>query len=85
MAATSKAAKPHLMERTGWCGKEILDHTTPSARARVASNFLDRASTPPPAEEGSSLRQTSTDIHRLEPVPRLGLPQTSIAFGRMWA
>ena len=49
-----EAAKPPLMERTGWCGQEILDHTTPAARANVASQLsLDRASTPPPAEEGS--------------------------------
>ena len=52
-----EAAKPPLMERTGWCGQEILDHTTPSARANVASQLsLDRASTPPPAEEGSRCR-----------------------------
>ena len=46
------------MERTGWCGQEILGHTTPAARANVASQLsLDRASTPPPAEEGSRLLQ----------------------------
>ncbi len=34
------AAKPPLLERTGWCGKKFLDHTTPSARAEVASRLL---------------------------------------------
>ena len=58
-----EAAKPPLNERTGWCSQEILDHTTPSARTNEASRlFLNRAATPPPAEEGS-----------LDPAPRLGL------------
>ena len=40
-----EAAKPPLMERTGWFGQEFLDHTTPAARANVASQLsLDRAS-----------------------------------------
>ena len=61
MAATSKrSSEASFMERTGWCGQEILVHTTPSARANVASQLsLDRASTPPPAEEGSRLLQLS--------------------------
>ena len=34
--------------------KKFLDHTTPSARTDEASRlFLDRAATPPPAEEGA--------------------------------
>jgi len=38
--------------------EKFLDHTTPSARVNVASRLsLDRASSPPPAEEGSRLRQ----------------------------
>ena len=41
MAATSReAAKPPLMERTGWCGKKFLDHTTPSARTNEASRLF---------------------------------------------
>ena len=35
-----EAAKPPLMEQTGWCGKEFLDHTTPSARTNEASRFF---------------------------------------------
>ena len=36
--------------------KKFLDHTTPSARTNEASRlFLNRAATPPPAEEGSAL------------------------------
>ena len=35
-----EAAKPPLMERTGWCGQEILDHTTLAARANVASRHF---------------------------------------------
>jgi len=43
-----------VAEGRGGVVKKFLDHTTPSARADVASRlFLDRASTPPPAEEGN--------------------------------
>jgi len=39
--------------------KKFLDHTTLSARTNEASRlFLNRAATPPPAEEGSSLRHS---------------------------
>ena len=54
---------PPQREDGGGGVKELLDHTTPSARTNEASRlFLNRAATPPPAEEGS-----------LEPVPCLGL------------
>ena len=43
-----------VAEGRGGVGQGIPDHTTPSARAEVASQlFLDRASTPPAAQEGS--------------------------------
>ena len=45
--------------------KKFLDHTTPAARVNVASQLsLDRAYTPPPAEEGSRCRtfQSATII-----------------------
>ena len=43
-----------MAEGRGGVVKKFLDHTTPSARANVASRLsLCRASTPPPAEEGS--------------------------------
>jgi len=35
-----EAAKPPLMERTGWWGQEILNHTTPSARTNEASRLF---------------------------------------------
>jgi hypothetical protein len=42
--------------------KKFLGHTTPSARANVASRLsLDRASTPPPAEEGSRFSSEFTE------------------------
>ena len=44
-----------VAEGRGGVIKKFLDHTTPSARTNEASRlFLDRAATPPPAEEGSS-------------------------------
>jgi hypothetical protein len=49
-----------VAEGRGGVAKKFLGHTTPSARANVASRLsLDRASTPPPAEEGSRLLQLS--------------------------
>ena len=75
MAATSKKCSEATFKWSGRGGvvkKKFLDHTTPSARAEVASQlFLDRAATPPPAEEGT----------RLEPVPRLGL-RSDVGEGR---
>ena len=57
-----------MAEGRGGVAKKFLGHTTPSARANVASRLsLDRAATPPPAEEGS-----------LEPLPRLSLRSTSM-------
>ena len=54
MRDQEKAAKPHQLAQTGWCGPGILDHTTPSAPLKEASLLLlDVAATPPPAEEGS--------------------------------
>ena len=42
-----------MAEGRGGVIKKFLDHTTPSARTNEASRlFLDRAATPPPAEEG---------------------------------
>ena len=62
-----------MAEGRGGVAKKFLDHATPSARTNEASRlFLDSAASPPPAEEESSLRQTSTEINRLECVPRLG-------------
>src|SRR6266704_5118419 len=50
------AAKPPLMERTGWCWSTKciwFINTTPSARAKVASRlFLNRAATPPHLRRG---------------------------------
>jgi len=50
------AAKPPLMERTGWCWSTKciwFINTTPSARAKVASRlFLNRAATPPQLRRG---------------------------------
>jgi hypothetical protein len=44
--------------KAGWCGQEFLDHTTPAAPLKEASLLLlCVAATPPPAEEGSRLRQ----------------------------
>jgi hypothetical protein len=49
-----------VAEGRGGVVKKFQDHTTPSARTDEASRlFLNRAATPPPAEEGCSLRQTS--------------------------
>ena len=46
--------------RRGGVVQEFLDHTTPSAPSKEASLLLlDVAATPPPAEEGSRLRQLS--------------------------
>ena len=65
MAARSGKSRSLISScRRGGVVQEFLDHTTPSAPLKEASLLLlDVASTPPPAEEGSSL----------EPVPRLGL------------
>ena len=56
---------------------EVLDHTTRLHELMRLRDFSGIARPnpygPPPAEEGSSLRLTSTDINRLEPLPRLGL------------
>ena len=58
MRDQEKVAKPPQLAQTGWCGQELLDHTTPSAPSKEASLLLlDVASTPPPAEEGSRLLQ----------------------------
>src|SRR5439155_20576253 len=50
------AAKPPLMERTGWCWSTKciwFINTTPSARGKVASRlFLNRAATPPHLRRG---------------------------------
>ena len=35
-----KAAEPHLMERTGWCGQEIPGPQPPSARTNEASRLF---------------------------------------------
>ena len=49
-----------MAEGRGGVVKKFLDHTTPSARTNEASRlFLDRAATPPPAEEGTRLLQLS--------------------------
>jgi hypothetical protein len=74
LVARSRKLRSHISSRRrGGVVQESLDHTTPSAPSKDASLLLlDVAATPPPAEEGSSLRQTSTDINRLEPLPRLG-------------
>ena len=41
MAATSKKSSGASSDGAdGWCGQEIPDHTTPSARAEVASRLL---------------------------------------------
>ena len=62
-----------MAEGRGGVVRKFLDHTTPSARTNEASRlFLNRAATPPPAEEGWSL----------EPVPRLGLRSNRITFIR---
>ena len=52
------------MERTGWCGQEFLDHTTPSARTNEASRLLLIVQPP--------LLLLRRGV-RLEPLPRLGL------------
>ena len=52
MRNQEKVAKPPHLAQTGWCGQELLDHTTPSAPSKEASLLLlDVAATPPPAEE----------------------------------
>ena len=49
-----------MAEGRGGVIKKFLDPTTPSARTNEASRlFLNRAATPPPAEEGSRLLQLS--------------------------
>ena len=62
-----------MAEGRGGVVKKFPDHTTLSARTNEASRlFLNRAATPPPAEEGRSL----------EPVPRFGLRSNRITFIR---
>jgi len=56
MREQEKVAKPPQLAQTGWCGQELLDHTTPSAPSEEASRyfFLCRvhpSSCCPPAEE----------------------------------
>ena len=63
MAATSRRSSEATFNWSGRGGvvKKFLDHTTPSARNNEPSRlFLDRAATPPPAEEGSRIRKNRT-------------------------
>ena len=65
-----------MAEGRGGVVKKFLGHTTPSARANAASRLsLDRASTPPPAEEGSRLLKLSKALRNLDTIrPTLRLP-----------
>ena len=45
MRDQEKAAKPHQLAQTGWCGQEFLDHTTPPP-AEEGSRLLQLSLSP---------------------------------------
>src|SRR6185436_5971734 len=62
-ARSRNVAKPPQLAQTGWCGQELLDHTTPSALSKEAPLLLlDVAALPVRLFEGCDQRFLPKDV-----------------------
>ena len=62
MRDQEKVAKPPRLAQTGWCGQELLDHTTPSAPSKEASLLLLDVALPVRLFEGCDQRFLPKDV-----------------------